>query len=62
MVEQDHRVVTRITDPILSLKFHCLAKKLMAGVETMHLLMKGQLHCPTGRPAVEADQFYSVAF
>src|SRR5450830_301640 len=62
IVEQDHRAVKRITDPMLGFKSFWSAQKLIAGIETMHMVKKGQLHCPTGRPVAAADQFYSLAF
>jgi hypothetical protein len=42
-------------------QFHCAAK-LMAGIETMHMIKKGQLDCPKGQVASAADQFYCLAF
>jgi transposase-like protein len=62
IVEQDHRAVKRITDPMLGFKSFWSAQKLISGIETMHMVKKGQLHCPTGRLASSADQFYSLAF
>ena len=38
------------------------AQKLIAGIETMHMVKKGQLHCPDGQAMSAADQFYSLAF
>ena len=62
LVEQDHRGIKRRTRPMLGFKqFHCAAK-LIAGIETMHMIKKGQLDCPDGQVASAADQFYSLAF
>jgi len=62
LVEQDHRAIKRRTRPMLGFKdFHCAAK-LIAGIETMHMVRKGQLNCPDGEVASAADQFYSLAF
>jgi putative transposase len=61
IVEQDHRAVKRITSPMLGFKSFWSAKKLIAGIETMHRVKKGQLHCPSGQPMSAADQFYSLA-
>ena len=62
LVEQDHRAIKRRTRPMLGFKtFHC-ATKLVAGIETMHMIKKGQLNCPDGHVASAADQFYSLAF
>jgi hypothetical protein len=40
--------------------FGC-ARRLIEGIETMHMVKKGQLDCPA-RPTLSApDQFYSLA-
>ena len=62
IIEQDHRAVKRITNPMMGFKSFWCAKKLIAGIETMHMVKKGQLHCPNGKAASAADQFYSLAF
>jgi putative transposase len=62
LVEQDHRAVKRIADPMLGFKSFWNAQKLIAGIETMPMIKKGQLHCPDGQPMSAADQFYSLAF
>ena len=64
MIEQDHWAVKRITSPMLGFKSFRSAQRLIAGIETMHMVKKGQgqLHCPTGRPATAANLFYSLAF
>jgi transposase-like protein len=62
LVEQDHRAIKRRTRPMLGFKqFHCAAK-LIAEIETMHMIKKGQLDCPQGQVASAAEQFYSLAF
>jgi hypothetical protein len=40
--------------------FDC-ARRLIAGIETMHMVKKGQLDCPEGQALPAADQFYSLA-
>jgi putative transposase len=62
IVEQDHRAVKRITDPMLGFKSFWSAMKLIAGIETMHMIKKGQLRCPNRQAMSAADQFYSLAF
>lgn len=62
MIEQDHRAVKPITDPMLGFKSFWSAQQLIANIETMHKVKKGQLHCFTGRSMSTADQFYSLAF
>ena len=62
IVEQDHRAVKRIVRPMLGFKsFHC-ARRLIAGIETMHMIRKGQLNCPAGQVVSAASRFYSLAF
>jgi putative transposase len=34
----------------------------LAGIETMHMIRKGQLAGPNGRFASAAEQFYSLAY
>jgi transposase-like protein len=61
MVEQDHRAVKRITDPMLRFKSFWSAQKLISGIESMHMAKKAQLRCPNGQPMSAAEQFYSLA-
>jgi transposase-like protein len=62
MIEQDHRAVKRVTAPILGSKSFWSAQKLIAGIETMPLVKKGQLNCPNAQSMSAADQFYNLAF
>ena len=62
IVEQDHRAVKRITRPMLVFKAFRSAARMTAGIETMHMIKKGQLHCPEGQRLSAAEQFYSLAF
>ena len=43
VVEQDHRGIKRRTRPMMGFKSFGSAAKLIAGIETMHLVKKGQL-------------------
>jgi len=48
LVEQDHRCVKRRIRPMMGFKsIHC-AIWLIAGIETMHMIKKGQMRCPDG--------------
>lgn len=62
IVEQDHRAVKRVTRPMLGFKSFWSARIIIAGIETMHLIKKGQLDCPCCQPASAAQQFYSLSF
>jgi putative transposase len=62
IVEQDHRAIKRVVRPMLGFKsFHC-ARIIIAGIETMHMIKKGQLNRPKAQTSSAADQFYSLAF
>ena len=61
MVEQDHRAVKRITRPMMGFKSFWSAKIIIGGIETMHMIKKGQMNCPDGRTMSAANQFYSLA-
>ena len=61
IVAQDHRAIKRVTRPMLGFKSFWSAQKLIAGIETMHMIRKGQLDWPSGQPESAANQFYSLA-
>ncbi len=62
VVEQDHRAIKRIVRPMLGFKSINCARVLIAGIETVHMIKKGQLHCPEGTASSAASKFYSLAF
>jgi len=59
IVEQDHRHIKRITNPMLGFKSFASAKATIAGVELHHMLKKGQMICADNIPIWK--QFYSLA-
>nr|AWD71950.1 transposase [Polaromonas sp. E10S] len=61
IVEQDHRAVKRITKPMLNFKSFRSAKSVLAGIELMHMIRKGQLMLQGSRELSFADQFYALA-
>ena len=61
IVEQDHRAVKRVTQPMLGFKSFWSARILIGGIETMHMNRKGQMHRAAGSTVSAADQFYSLA-
>jgi putative transposase len=61
IVEQDHRAIKRITRPMLGFKSFRCARILLAGIETMHMIRKGQLAGANWAIASAADQFYARA-
>jgi transposase-like protein len=62
MVEQDHRAIKRIVRPMTGFKSFRCARFILAGIETMHMIKKGQLDCRSAQASSAADQFYSLAF
>ena len=61
LVEQDHRAIKRIVRPMLGFKsFHC-PRAILAGIETMHMIKKGQLDRTKARASSAAHQFYLLA-
>ena len=62
IVEQDHRAIKRVTRPMLGFKSFWSAQIIIAGIETMHMIRKGQMYCLAGSTASAADQFYGLAF
>ena len=61
IVEQDHRAIKRVTKPMLNFKSFCAAKCVLAGIELMHMIRKGQLLLKGGIELSFADQFYALA-
>ena len=61
-IEQDHRAIKRITRPMLGFKTFRCARILIAGIETMHMIRKGQLGAIKDQASSAANQFYSLAF
>jgi putative transposase len=45
LVEQDYRAVKRRTRPMLGFKDFHSAVRIIAGIETMHIIRKGQFDC-----------------
>jgi putative transposase len=62
IVEQDHRAIKRVVRPMLGFKSIRYAKILLAGIETMPMIRKGQLDSTKGQVASAANQFYSLVF
>ena len=62
LIEQDHRAVKRIARPMLGFKTLRCARSLLAGIEVMHMIRKGQLGATKDPASSAANQFYSLAF
>ncbi|MBC3863043.1 IS6 family transposase [Undibacterium jejuense] len=61
IMEQDHRGVKRITKPMLGFKSFQSAKSILAGIELIHMIRKGQLMMEGAGDLSFADQFYALA-
>ena len=61
IVEQDHRAVKRITKPMLGFKSFQSAKNILAGIELMHMIRKGQMMMEGADKMSFAEQFYALA-
>ena len=61
IVEQDHRAIKRITRPMLNFKSFRAARNVLAGIELMHMICKGQLLLEGNIELSFADQFYALA-
>jgi putative transposase len=61
IVEQDHRAVKRVTRPMLGFKTFRCARILIAGIEVMHMIRKGQLGDIKEQHSSAANQFYPPA-
>ena len=62
IVEQDHRAIKKIVRPMLGFKSLRCASILIAGIEIMHMINKGQLDGLKEQASSAADQFHSLAF
>ncbi|EIM94447.1 ISBmu21 transposase, partial [Paraburkholderia hospita] len=59
IVEQDHRAIKRRTRPMMGFKDFQCARIILSGIETMHMIRKGQMK-DSGVTRTVADQFYSL--
>jgi transposase-like protein len=61
IVEQDHRAIKRLTRPMLNFKSFWSAGAVLAGIELMHMIRKGQFAIDVTDAMSFADQFYALA-
>lgn len=59
IVEQDHRAIKRRTRPMIGFKDFRCARIILSGIETMHMIRKGQMK-DSGVTRTAADQFYAL--
>ena len=60
IVEQDHRAIKRLTKPMRGFKSFRAAVDVLAGIELMHMIRKGQF-AVSGADTSVTDQFYALA-
>ena len=61
IVEQDHRAIKRITRPMLNFKSFRAAGSVLAGIELIHMIRKGQFVIDGADTMSFADQFSTLA-
>ena len=60
IVEQDHRAIKRVTRPMLYFKSFWSAGSVLAGIELIHMIRKGQFAIDGADAMSFADQFYAL--
>ena len=61
IVEQDHRAIKRVARPMLNFKSFHSAASVIAGIELMHMIRKGQFAMDHTVMMPFAHQFYALA-
>jgi putative transposase len=61
IVEQDHRAIKRVTRPMLNFKSFRAACSVLAGIELIHMIRKGQFAIGGADAMSFADQFFALA-
>jgi putative transposase len=61
IVEQDHRAIKRVTKAMLNFKSCRSAGSVLAGIELMHMIRKGQFEIEGADAMSFADQFFALA-
>jgi putative transposase len=61
IVEQDHRAIKRVTKLMLNFKSFLSASSVLAGIELMHMIRKGQFALDGVDAMSFAEQFFALA-
>ena len=61
LVEQDHRAIKRIVQPMMGFKSFPTVRVTLQGIELMHMIKKGQMVSGDSQTLSAAGQFYSLA-
>ncbi|MFC4171721.1 IS6 family transposase [Microvirga sp. GCM10011540] len=60
-IEQDHRAIKRRVRPMLGFKSMDSARAILAGIEMVHMIRKGQMRCTQNSHVSLAEQFEHLA-
>jgi len=61
VVEQDHRLIKRITKPMLGFKNFFSAQRTLAGIKLVRMIKKSQMRYQAGTSKTPAELFYGLA-
>lgn len=61
IVKRDHRAIKRMTRPMLNFKSFRSASSVLAVIELMHIIHKGQFETHSAKAMSLADQFCAMA-
>ena len=61
IVEQDHRFIKKKIRPMLGFKSFRSARITLGGIETLHMIHKGEMKARAGQTPSSVQQFYSLA-
>jgi len=61
LIEQDHRNIKRRIRPMLGFKSFRRSQTILAGIELVQMIRKGQLQHPAGDRLSPTEQFYLLA-
>ncbi|MFV8988076.1 DDE-type integrase/transposase/recombinase, partial [Serratia fonticola] len=61
LVEQDHRNIKHRMHPMLGFSSFRRAQTILAGIELIHMIRKGQYQHPQSEGLSPAEQFYLLA-
>ena len=62
LIEQAHRAIKRVVRPMRGVKSFRCARAIVAGIQTMHMINKGQLDGRKATASSAADKFYCLGF
>ena len=60
IIEQDHRFIKKRTNPMLGFKSFRTAEQTITGIETIHMIKKGQVECNHSSPLFVVQLIYQL--